>query len=259
MATIVRYWEEQIPKVLPQILGDESSTKKMTLGYIHKEANGDEWIYCKNAAVALAAGKLIQSVAANATKWSSLDVPDAGAAAVGTNVIQATLGSGGGVTANDFADGYIHIQSSAGAGETYRIYSHDTAAAGAVCTFTIYGVLNTAITTDTQVCITRNPCSNVIVTAASAYPTAQVVGVPQRTVTANYYFWAKKKGFSAVLSAGTLLIAKMCAASNAAVDGAVEPWVLDTGTPDIDNDLQLVGLVIQVGANTEYGLVNLNL
>jgi len=259
MSTVIRYWEEQVPKVLPQILSEESSTKKMPLGYIHKEANGDEWIYCLNGAGTLAPGKVIQSVAADADKWSSLDVPDAGAAAAGTNVIKATLGTGGDLTVNEFADGVIHIQSSTGAGHCYRIYGHDAAAAAGVCTFTIYGVLDVAIATATQVCVTRNPCSAVIVTAGGAYPTARVIGVPQRAVTAAYYFWAKKKGMSAVLAAGTLVVARRCAATDDAIPGGVEPYVITTGTPIANTDIQLVGTVVQICADTEYGLVDLDL
>jgi len=254
MSTVIRYWEEQVPKVLAQRLEDESDTQKIPLGYIHKEANGDEYVYCKNGAATLAPGKLIQSVAGVA---GHLNEAVAAAVAVGANVITVTLTTG--VTANDFAEGYIHVNDAAGEGHTYRIYSHDTAADTGVCTFTIYGSVIVALTTSSEVTITRNPCSAVIVTAGGAYPTAKVVGVPQRSVTIAYYFWAKKKGFSAVLAAGTVVVARRCAATDDAIPGGVEPYVITQAAPILNTDIQLVGIVIQANVNTEYALVDLDL
>jgi hypothetical protein len=252
----IKYDEDQVKKIYVQSLYAQSATATEKLGTVRMMGDGDEWVYCKNGAVALAPGKLIQSVAADATKWSNLacDIP-----VVGANVITVTLGTGGDLTANEFAEGYIHVNDDTGEGFVYKIYSHPAAAAAAACAITIYGSIQTTFVAATTCTITRSPYSAVIVTAGSAVPTAKVVGVPQINVTIGYYFWAKKKGICPVLAAGTLVVAKVCVPTTDAIPGGVDPWVLAEAAPPTGHDVQQIGVVAQINADTEYGLVFLNL
>jgi hypothetical protein len=247
MGTVIRYWEEQIPKVLPQILSEESSTKKMPLGYIHKEANGDEWIYCKMGAVAGVVGKVYQTELAVVSDYTDLPVDTIAAGA--NEFTTVDLGATGNPAVNEFAEGTLHVNDDTGEGQLFRIYSNTApAAAGGTITVVIYGVVTTSLGADSTVTLLRNDGYNVIVQPSP--PTNKVVCVPQRPVTADYYFWGKKKGRSCVLADGVLVIAKHCVASDA-VDGAVE----DKAT----NITQVIGVVLAINATGEYAVVDLDL
>jgi len=255
MSTVIRYWEEQIPKVLPQRLEDESSTQKMPLGHIHKEANGDEWIYCKMGADAGLPGKLYQTPLAVVSDYT--DLPVATILAGANEFTSIDLGNTGDPAVNEFAEGTLHVNDDTGEGQLWRIYSNTApSAAGSTITVVVYGVVTTSLGANATVTMLRNDGYGVIVHPSA--PTNKLVCVPQRPVTASYYFWGKKKGRSCVLADGTLTIAKHCVASNG-VDGAVEDFALAEGAPNTMNDFQVVGLVLAINADTEYAVVDLDL
>jgi len=247
MATIVRYWEERSPTVLAQRLEDESATQKMPLGYIHKEANDDKWIYCKMGSVAGVPGKVYQTPLAVVSDYT--DLPVATILAGANEFTTIDLGATGNPAVNEFADGTLHVNDDTGEGQIFRIYSNTApSAAGSTITAVVYGVVTTSLGAGATVTLLRNDGYNVIVHPSP--PTNKLVCVPQRPVTANYYFWGKKKGRSCVLADGVLIIAKHCVASDA-VDGAVEDKAANT--------TQVVGVVLAINADTEYAVVDLDL
>jgi hypothetical protein len=253
MGTLIRYWDDQVPKIIPQRIEEESSTQKLPLGTVFCQSNGDEYIYCLNGAAILAPGKLIQATVLNETAHASLALA---AAAAGGNVITPTLGAGGTVTANQMAEGTIHIEAGAGAlGNIYRIYSHP-AAGEAACAMTIYGKIEVALVNGTHTaCVKPNLCRGVIIMASPA--TSKIIGVPLRSVTANYYFWAKKKGLAAVFTeqSTTALVAGKEVIDSPTVDGACEPYVAGAGFLNS----QVVGVACSIQVDAEHALIYLKL
>jgi hypothetical protein len=242
----IKVKNEKIPQILKQSLSAESSTKEYALGTIVQLINGDKYIYCKAGAVALTAGKLVQSPFITVTNGNiSLAVT---ATAVGANVITATLGSAVALAANELENGTIYVNDAAGEGQVFEIYSHPAAAVSTACAITIYDSVATALTTSSKVTLVPNRCAGLIVHPSP--PTAEIICVPVRDVTANYYFWGKTEGIASVLIDGTVTVGKVCVASDA-TDGAAEVFVA--------NNYQSVGLVIVANATTEYGLVDLML
>jgi hypothetical protein len=99
----------------------------------------------------------------------------------------------------------------------------------------------------------KNKYKDVIVFPTTASGIA--VGVTPITVTASYYFWAQTKGLCPILqhtgSSGACAVGTICvaASTNTPVAGAVEEWSAGLIPP--------VGIIAQINATTEYGLVDL--
>jgi hypothetical protein len=222
----------------------ESAAQRFNLGTIIRFENGDEWIYCKNGAGILAPGKVIQSEAYSASAFSDLAVNEP---VVGGTQFVVTTGAGGDLTADVLKDGTIHVNDDTGEGYIYRIKANTACAALGATTITIYGTIAASLGANSTVTLIKNKCYGVILTPTT--PTGHIIGVPQRQVTANYYFWAKKQGYSAVLTDGTLVIGDECGISNA-VAGAVEPNVATQA---------VIGRVVNVNVTTEYSCVELTL
>jgi len=109
---------------------------------------------------------------------------------IGTTVVTITAS---GVSANDFAEGYLVVDEGTGAGETYKIRSNTATDSDGLIEVELYDGLITAwSTSDTDVTLIPSPYNGVI-----ACPTDGIilpVGVPLIAVTANYYFWGQTWG-----------------------------------------------------------------
>jgi hypothetical protein len=250
----VTYYDDQQKKIFCQSLYEESSTQKEVLGTVMTLANGDEFVYCQAGAVALAPGKLVQSIAVDETAFANLAVDTV---ALGSNVFSVTMGTGGDVTANQLKDGYLHVNDDTGEGHIYRIHSNTAAAAAAASSVTIYGANLLALGANATVTVTQSKYKGVIVHPSP--PTTALVGVPLFAITASYYFWAKKRGYATVLADGALVAGKMVTASDA-TDGAVEvvQTSLSGGAVTLTM-LQPVGVCVTINATTEYALIDLRL
>jgi hypothetical protein len=184
----------------------------------------------------------------------------AGTCAIGDTSIGVTL-AGTVTTADQYADGYIHIQSSTGAGSVYKIKSNNAAASASVCTITLYpnDKLKVAVASGTATAGLRyNEYYGCVIRAASTAQVAPPVGVTPVGVTANYYFWIQTRGPAAVLQAATVAVigAPVCGAPSVA--GAVATHDASTTASDYFKTA-IVGFALSVAASAEYGLTDLRL
>jgi hypothetical protein len=186
-----------------------TSTQNYPLGTRGYTRDGRAFRYAKNAATALAAGRLCQSSVpvtyANSSKMS-------GTTKILANKqsIKLVSCSGAFSTINAYAEGYVYSYcSSTGLGQpSYaQIKSHNRGNASAtnVITFqfaeadTLYAASTILGATDLNIGVIKNPYKDVIVTPSGA-KTSMVVGVPVRPITASYFFWLQTWGICPVRS-----------------------------------------------------------
>lgn len=170
--------------VVAQDLYEESSSPKHKLG--ERLVIGDRvFRYMKAGANNLLAGYI---VGAPITMISEDTVTVAHG--VGENEVTITAN---GITANQFAEGYLVVDEGTGAGETYKIKGNTPTDGNGLIKVQLYDELATAwSTSDTDVTLIPSPYNGVIVC-----PTDKIilpVGVPLINVTANYYFWGQTWG-----------------------------------------------------------------
>lgn len=237
-----QYYARQAPKFYKQALFTESSVQLAPLGAKWPLADGREFIYCKDGGSGQATGTLLQTAAPEA---NHLNKTVAVAAAIGDTTVTVNIVATA-VTANQYAEGWLHINDATGEGYAYKIRSHPAASASATCVFTLYDAIRVALVADTsEYTLTKHRCADVIV-----FPTTQTgapVGFTTHVVTASYYFWAQRKGELAVLTNGAVVVGNDVIPSTG-VAGAV----MAGGTNDI---VGAVGRVMQVNADTEYSLI----
>lgn len=204
----------------------ESATQKERLGRVRELDDGRTFVYMKNGAVALAAGAVVASVITSGMNEQTVTV----AHAIGTENVTIT-DSGAGTAADAYKDGKLVVTAGPGIGECYAITGNSAATAGATFNVQLASPLATAWTTSTDVTLYVNKYNGVVVNPTDGQQLP--VGVPQRIVTASYYFWGQVAGDGAMLidvaaaAAGTELDEKIINPSlNHAGYGYVD------GTPD---------------------------
>lgn len=240
-------FQEETPRSWVQGLYEESSTQKYPLGTERAISDGRVFVYVEVGAANLATGKLVQGEAIEANHANCAVANVANAVANRTRQVTVTLGNAN-LTANQYAEGFMNVEDGTGLGYAYKVKNHPAANANANVVVTLYDKLRANLTS-AHVTLVKHPCKDVIVTAANA--TQRIVGCPQMTLTANYYGWVQKKGAASVLVAGTLVAGDM---AYEAANGAAGP-----PAANIVPTTQYVGRVLHLGANTEYGLVDLDL
>ncbi len=205
--------------------------------------------YAKCGAVAVTIGKLLQQAATNSNQIKGIAI--ATTAAIGDTLVTITTPTGD-VTLNQFKDGYMFVNDATTKGAVYKIKSHPAATAAAACVITLVDPLEIALTAATStVGLRKNLYDGVIVNPI--LPSGIPVGVVNHSsFTASYYAWIKTKGITAVLTNGTLIVGIPCG-TGLTTAGSVD--VCDNaGTDEVR-----VGIVMSVGATTEYSLVKIDL
>ncbi len=225
-----------------QDIYEQSATQKHALG--KRLVLGDRvFRYAKCGGSNLAAGKMTQAPAPVA---NHKNIAWASGGAAGSKTVTLTLGATA-ATANQYADGYLHVNDATGEGQCYRIKSHPAANASATLELTLYDEIVTALASGSECTLTANKYNGLIV-APNGGLTSIVIGVPLITVTANYYMWVQTKGPAPVLTQGTVVIGQKVGLGGTA-DGACGP---------IGDDVtDIWGRVLQVNASTEYSLIDL--
>jgi hypothetical protein len=230
---------------------EESSTQYFPLGARLELGDGRVFHYVKAGGSALAAGKLVQAPATDANDDGGIAI--ASNAAVGDNSITIT-GPTGGLTANQYRDGFLVIDSGTNVGYVYRIDNHAAISAGASGVIYLKEEVKQALTAGTEtVGLIKHPGDGVIVHPSP--PTNPIVGVPVIDVTASYYFWAQTWGPAPVLldDGGDVAVAGLPVKASDGIDGAVEPVTATYDTEDI------VGVIMTDPGNGNYALVFLKL
>lgn len=231
-----------------QSIYEESSSAKHSVGDSIMLSDGRVFYYTLNGAVALTAGQVCQNAIPIA---NHKNIAVATAVVAGDMKVRVTPGATGGA-ANLYANGFLHCNDVAPEGHIYKIKSHLVITASTAFWVNLYDPVIEAMSTSSEVTLTHNPYSGVIV--APTTMTGIPVGVPLIDVTIGYYFWLQTWGPAPVLTDGTLVIGQHCRVSDGTA-GAVEPLDRD-GTAEDEPE---VGLVMQVNATTEYSLVFLRL
>ncbi len=231
-------------QILKQHIYEASATPKHRLGTKLVMGDGRVFYYAKAGDTALDDGKLCQSAAPNA---NHKNITVAAAAAVGDTKVKVTLGASA-LTANYYADGYLHCNDETPEGTIYKIKSHPAASASSSVWITLYDPIWKAFTTTSDVTLTKHPYDSLIVAPTSL--TAPVVGVPIIDVPANHYFWLQTFGPCSVLTEGTIVIGQNVGASTT-TSGAVSAIGAYTTA--------VVGWTMQVNATTEYSLIFLKI
>ena len=177
-----------------QSIYDETSVRQHQLGSLGVDKYGDRYRYVQAGAVALVTGELLQE-AAEVTNFRSMVVDTA--AAIGDTVVSVTLG-GTAVTANQFEEGELVVESSTGIGQHFHIKRHEvqTSTTGS-CNFTLDRPLKIALTTSSQVSVRKNPFDGAIDFPIT--PTGAPVGIALYAQTIAYFGWVKSGGSAVAL------------------------------------------------------------
>jgi len=174
--------------VQAQGLYEISEDKQTRLG--EKIEVGERTFRYAQASEALTAGNL-------ATALADIDVEDTVTVAHPVGTFKVTVTAGTAITANQYADGMLAVDSGAGAADAYRVKSHPAAASG---TFevTLYDPLRTLwVVGTTDIQLQMSPYR---VQESNTGQLELPVGVPLVDVTDEYYFWLQVRGLCFVLT-----------------------------------------------------------
>lgn len=218
------------------------------LGTKARTRDGRTFILCRMGAVAGVAGSLYQGsapVAGNLAMTPS-------AAAVGATSVTLTMGATS-VTQNQYAEGWLQVDTTPGNGIMYGIDSHLAITNG------VAGVINlakdeaiqVALTSSSRVGLIANPFADVIVTPTTS--TGRVIGVPLFAIPIGQYGWVQTWGPCPVLINGTPAVTAPVV-NSATTAGAVDVW-----TAGAQPTATLVGYMMQVGVSTKNNAVYLTL
>ena len=224
--------------VYAQDFRDISSTKQMPLGVRGETRDGRKYRYALAGAVTLAPGKM-NVAAVLVANHTNLLVQTA--AAVGADSVRTTFGATA-ATADQYADGYLVVNDSAGEGINYLIRGHGAVASAGVITVNLDDPVKVALTTASEVSLQANPWSAIVVGPnALAH---RSVGVNNVAITAAFFGWVQTGGDCSVLSDGIITKGAGVIPSDA-VAGGVEIEVAGTVT-------QRVGYALEPTVDTEY-------
>lgn len=223
-----------------------SATKVHDLGTVAETADGRVFRYSQAGAVNLAAG-LVTTAAAKVANHTNNAV--ATAAAVGARSVNITLAGATATTLDQYADGFLVVNDSAGVGSAYRIEGNPVIAASGTGVVQLAEGVATALTTSSKVSLQYNPWANTIVSASAVALFCN--GAPNVAVTAANYYWSQTGGIASVLSDGVIGKGSGAILSDA-VNGALEVEVAGTVT-------QRVGTAIEATVDQKYYPIYLTL
>ena len=151
------------------------------------------------------------------------------------------------LTADLYADGYLYVNDAIGEGQSFRIKSHpahDHSDDPSVI-ISCYDPVVTALSTASELTLTKNPFKDVIV--APAAETGAIIGVTNIDMTDDYFGWAQIRGPKAVLADSTLVL------GNNVVRGDSTAGAVTAGS---DNVLQPLGQVMaSTVVDAEYAMI----
>lgn len=236
----------------------QTSTTKIgnPLGSAMQFADGRRYRMARAAGTAIGTGLLCAQTLNDAT-WDELVIPTA--RAIGDTTVTVTNEGTTAITVDLFADGYLNVEDDAGEGYLYTIKSNSAAATSGTCTVVLYEPLQVAWTTSTTVNLSASPYGRTIV-----HPSPSVTfltGTTPRAIAASAYHWTQTWGPASVLggTATTALVINENAVDHPTVDGAITGVLLTEGTPNTAGGQNVVGVVMEVAADTEYGIVYLKM
>lgn len=187
------YPKQDVPTHVP---GTASQTAAYPLGTKLEARDGRIWRYCKAGGTQLAAGRMGQSPAIDAKieneaqtghTWNIGDL-------VGTVLV--TTGSG--LTPANLAGGYMVVEDGTGEFNSYKINTASWSTEDTVLSITLDEAIRVATDpADSEISLYPNPWLGIIVAPTTI--TGYQVGVTNGVVTADYYYWAQRKGPCAMI------------------------------------------------------------
>lgn len=225
-----------------------TSDQKHPLHTLAETKDGRFFRYVKAGASALVVGDCIQSPAIVPNHLALT----AAATAIGATQTVFTLGATL-ATANQYAEGYLGVDTTPDLGRTYTISGHAAVASAGSMTLNLMpdDPVQVAFTTSTRLGLIANPGAGVIqmpVTTA----TGTLVGVGNAAVAASNYGWVQSRGLKSTLIAGTPALGAIVMTPGATA-GAAE-IIVAAGTLIV---AQIVGKMAQVGVSGKCNFVYL--
>ena len=216
---------------------ETSSTKQHVLGTKYEDEYGRIYRYARAGATALDPGKLAVNADSDADGTNKTVARTYAAGA--TEII---VDAGGAVAADAFADGTLTVNDATGEGVTVEVSGNTVTTGAAEMTVTLKEPIPVALTIDvSEVTLQKSPWDAVVISATDQAD--MPVGVPNVTVTADYYCWLQTRGSCAVLwdeavaKGLALTIGTGVAGAVEAADAAGEP---------------VLGVAQMAGVDTEY-------
>ena len=171
----------------------ETVDQRYMLGCKLELADGRIFRYCKCSSVAITTKACMLQEAVVKGDWTNEDQDTGTAAAIGDTQIRIFVTEA--PTANVWDGGYLFIQDGIGQYEMYTIKSHTLTTLPLVQLEDEGGIRTATLVTSTgtEITVVKNLYRDVIihpVTTATGIP----IGVPQIAITADYYFWAQRRG-----------------------------------------------------------------
>lgn len=175
-----------------------SSDRGRALGVRGFTEDGRVFRWALNASVGLAPHKLIQGPAENSSNDDALDV----VGGTDTGVFTITVVNQATVTADEYKDGWVTVDTSPGFG-MYKVKSHPAAASGAELEITLAGndPLREALSSGTtKVGLRHSPYRGTIVAPTTI--TGALVGFTTCSVAPNRYYWVQEADWALVHTDG---------------------------------------------------------
>jgi hypothetical protein len=155
--------------------------------------DGRVFYYCETGG-ALTVGKVALSV----LPTTDFDISAVSTGAANAKSLTITPAASPSVGANDFAEGYLVIQTgTTGAGQIAKIKSHNASTSNAVIVLELYDPLVLVVNADSTAEITRNPFRDVTHLANN---TGTPVGVPLVAIGSGEFGWLQTWGTCSVLA-----------------------------------------------------------
>lgn len=216
---------------------ETSATKQHVLGQKYEDEYGRIYRYARAGGTELAPGKLVVNADSD-TDGTNKTVARTYAAGAREIIVDA----GGAVAADAFADGTLTVNDATGEGVTVEVSGNTVTTGAAEMTVTLKEPIPVALTIDvSEVTLQKSPWDAVVISATDQAD--MPVGVPNVTVTADYYCWLQTRGSCAVLwdeavaKGLALTIGTGVAGAVEAADAAGEP---------------VLGVAQMAGVDTEY-------
>lgn len=225
------------------------TARRFPYGTMLMTQDGRKYRYGLNGAVALVAGRVIQSEVPGA---NFDDILFASVPAIGDRSVTITTGATA-TTLDMFAGGYMVVQDDTGEGHTYLIEGNAAAATTSSCVITLAPPgIRLAPVGATTVLLVKHPTREMIIHPSP--PTALVVGATGSAMAASVFGWIQSGGPAAVLFTGTAIIGEN-AVPSLTVDGSLDPYVLSEAAPNTGAGQPVVAWVAEVAVTTEMSFV----
>lgn len=225
------------------------------LGQYARTADGRIYVYAANQSTTttLLPGQLTQGPTAvtNHTNQTGVTVT------AGTNSVVYTIGNTA-ITANQYVDGYLQVNTGTGPSQSLVIQSHNTPAGNGSLSSTLKDAFYvTTAAASSKFSLVANPYSNSVIASHTTSTAVLPAGVPTITIpvatTANpfVYYWSQLGGPSATLINGTPSVG-VGVVPSATTDGALDVEGTSAVQPRI-------GYMLNTGVSTQYYPVMLTL